>query len=104
MVLKAAVELGVHEIIKKTSRVLCSLLSAQEIASQLPAHSPQAPLIQDAMLRLLSARSVLTCSRSDTGQTLSLYGLAPVSKYFVQNHNLVSLAPLLSLIPRQDFP
>ena len=82
MVLKAAIELGVLVIMKKAGPG--ALLSAEEIASQLPTHNPHAPLLLERMLRLLSAYSILTCSqdRHDDGKLLSLYGLAPISNYF----------------------
>ncbi|KAK9990038.1 hypothetical protein SO802_025023 [Lithocarpus litseifolius] len=54
------------------------------------------------MLKLLASHSVLTCSiatHQHDGQVSRLYGLAPVSKYFIKNQDGIggSLAPLLDL-------
>lgn len=99
MVLKAAIELGVLEIIHRAGPG--ALLSPSEIASQLPSHNnPNAPLVLDRMLRLLSAHSILTCSISthqvDHVEVLRLYGLAPVAKYFIRDQDGASLATLLN--------
>lgn len=100
MLLKAALELGVLDIIQRAGPG--ALLSPSQIASELKAHNPDAAaLALDRLLRLLSAYSVLTCSVSHNqpdGKALRLYGLAPVSEYFVPNHEGASLAPLLFLM------
>ncbi|CAL9030611.1 unnamed protein product [Prunus brigantina] len=99
MVLKAAIELGVFDILHRAGHG--ALLSATQIASQLPSNNnPGADLVLDRMLRLLSAYSVLACSvtsHQTDGEALRLYGLSPVSKYFIKNQDGVSLAPLLYL-------
>ena len=101
MVLKAAVELGVLEILDRAGPG--ALLSTSQIASQLPTHSNQdKSLLLDCMLKLLASHSVLTCSiaaHQPDGQVSRLYGLAPVSKYFIKNQDGIggSLAPLLDL-------
>ncbi|XP_062030028.1 caffeic acid 3-O-methyltransferase-like [Rosa rugosa] len=99
MVLKAAIELGVLDIIHRAGPGV--QLSSSEIASQLPSHNnPDAPVVLDRMLRLLSAHSILTCSVStdeaDHVKVLRLYGLAPVAKYFILDQDGGSLATLLS--------
>ncbi|KAK9926448.1 hypothetical protein M0R45_023680 [Rubus argutus] len=99
MVLKAAIELGVFDIIHRAGPG--ALLSPSEIESQLPSHNnPNAPLVLDRMLRLLSAHSIITCSISthqvDHVEVLRLYGLAPVAKYFIRDQDGASLATLLS--------
>lgn len=101
MVLKAAVELGVLEIIQRAGPG--ALLSSSQIASQIPTHSnADSSSLLDCMLRLLATHSILTCSTSTDHQhggiVLRLYGLAPVSKYFVRNQNGGSMAPLLDMI------
>ncbi|KAH7513628.1 hypothetical protein FEM48_Zijuj11G0001100 [Ziziphus jujuba var. spinosa] len=102
MVLKAAMELGVLEIIQKAGPA--ARLSAQEIASQLPTQNPEAPILVDRMLRLLSAHSLLTCSVSACqSDQQRLYALTPVSNYLLPNKDGVSLAPLLSLIQDKVF-
>ncbi|RXH77963.1 hypothetical protein DVH24_039934 [Malus domestica] len=63
MMLKAAIELGLQSI-----------------------HNPDAPSILDRMLCLLSAYSVLTCSTIHAnGKVIRVYGLAPISKYYIKN-------------------
>ncbi|KAJ7959440.1 Caffeic acid O-methyltransferase [Quillaja saponaria] len=94
MVLKAALELDVLEIIAKAGPG--SFLSPTDIASKLPTTNPDAPNLLDRMLFLLASYSVLTYSlrtHSD-GRVERLYGLAPVCKFLVKNEDGVSLAPL----------
>ncbi|KAL0006499.1 hypothetical protein SO802_014060 [Lithocarpus litseifolius] len=58
MVLKAAIELGVLEILDRAG--LGALLSTSQIASQLPTHSNQdKSLLLDCMLKLLASHSIL---------------------------------------------
>ncbi|XP_004309514.1 PREDICTED: caffeic acid 3-O-methyltransferase-like [Fragaria vesca subsp. vesca] len=99
MVLKAAIELGVLEIIHRAGPG--AQLSPSEIASQLHSNNnPDAPAVLDRMLRLLSAHSILTCSVStdelDHVKVLRLYGLAPVGKYFIRDEDGGSLATILN--------
>lgn len=100
MVLKAATELGVLEIIDRAGPG--ALLSPSQIASQISAHSnANSSLLLDSMLRLLASHSILTCSTSTCqhdGQVLRRYGLAPVSKYFIRNQDGGSMSPFLDLI------
>ncbi|KAL6349293.1 hypothetical protein AAG906_033949 [Vitis piasezkii] len=98
MVLKAALELGVLDIIGRAGPG--ALLSPSEIASHIPTHNPDAPFALDRILRLLASHSILTYSL-DThhdGKVHRLYGLAPVAKYFVPNQDGVSLAIYLRTI------
>lgn len=99
MVLKAAVELGVFEIIQRAGPG--ALLSPSQIASQFPSqNNPHAPFMLDRMLCLLSSHSIVTCSLASTnqdGQVERLYGLAPVSKYFIPNQDGGSLSPFTIL-------
>jgi caffeic acid 3-O-methyltransferase len=100
MVLKATIELGVLEIIQRAGPG--ALLSPSQIASQIPTQSnaDSSPLL-DSMLRLLTTHSILTCSTSThqhDGHVLRLYGLAPVSKYFIRNQDGRSMAPFLDMI------
>ncbi|RVW91599.1 Caffeic acid 3-O-methyltransferase 1 [Vitis vinifera] len=99
VVLKAALELGVLEIIERAGPG--ALLSPSKIASHLPIHNnPDAPFTLDRILRLLASHSILTCSlvTHHDGKVHRLYGLAPVSKYFIPNQDGVSLAPFLHAI------
>ncbi|KAF8379895.1 hypothetical protein HHK36_027360 [Tetracentron sinense] len=99
MVLKAAIELDLLHIIAKAGPG--AHISPSVIASHLPLthhhNNPNAPLMLDRILRLLASYSVLTCSLHNLhdGQIERLYGLAPVSKFFVPNEDGVSMAPLL---------
>ncbi|KAL4385472.1 hypothetical protein GQ457_15G011420 [Hibiscus cannabinus] len=87
MALKAAIELGVFEIIQRAGPD--ALLSPSQIASQLPSQSnPKAPLILDQILRLLASHSVLTFSlvtNQQDGRFATHYGLAPVAKHFIRS-------------------
>ncbi|KAA8526065.1 hypothetical protein F0562_007835 [Nyssa sinensis] len=98
MALKAAIELGLLDIIERAGPG--ALLSPTEIASQLPTSNPDAPVLLDRILRLLASHSVLTCSLGDGEQheIQRLYGLAPVCKYFIRNQDGVSLAPFFEII------
>ncbi|XP_031251186.1 caffeic acid 3-O-methyltransferase-like [Pistacia vera] len=98
MTLKAAIDLDIFEIIAKAGPG--AKLSASEIASQMSAQSKDAPMMVDRILRLLSSHSVLTCYVVGLER---LYGLAPVSKYFVRDQNGVSLSPLMALIQDKVF-
>ncbi|KAK2638301.1 hypothetical protein Ddye_026096 [Dipteronia dyeriana] len=97
MVMKAAIELGLLEIMSKANP---SQLSSSQIVSQLPTKNYQeeaGPSIIDRILRLLSSHSILTCSlvTTEDGHVQRFYGLAPLCKYFVPNEDGVSLAPYL---------
>lgn len=99
--LKTAIELGVIEIIEKAGPGVS--LSPHQIASRLSTQNSDAPLLLDRILRLLSAHSILTCSVSPQqhdGKVLRLYGLTPISKYFLRSSDGGSLASLLFL--KQD--
>ncbi|KAF4356612.1 hypothetical protein F8388_006356 [Cannabis sativa] len=96
MVLKAALELDLLEIIAKAGPG--AFLSPSDIAEQLPTQNPDAPVMLDRMLRLLASYNVVTYSLRETaeeeGKVERLYGLAPVSKYLTKNEDGVSIAPL----------
>lgn len=95
MALKVAIELDVLEIMAKAGPG--AQLSSTQIASQLRTPNPDAPIVLDRILGLLASYSVLTWSTTegDDGCTQWLYGLAPVCKFFTENGDGVSLAPLL---------
>ncbi|XP_043715259.1 caffeic acid 3-O-methyltransferase-like [Telopea speciosissima] len=98
MVLKAAIELNLLEIMARAGPG--KHLSPIEIAAQLPIKNPEAPVMLDRMLRLLTSYSILTSSlvTGDDGRVQRLYGLAPVCKFFVSNKDGSSLSPLLLLM------
>ncbi|XP_022718854.1 caffeic acid 3-O-methyltransferase-like [Durio zibethinus] len=94
--LKVAIDLDLLEIVAKATTP-SGMLSPAEIASHLSTNNPDAPSIIDRILRLLATHSILTCDlvTGEDGHTQRLYGLAPVGKYFLQNEDGVSFAPLL---------
>ncbi|GAB4861493.1 hypothetical protein Ancab_040070 [Ancistrocladus abbreviatus] len=96
MVMHAAIQLDLLEIIAKAGR----RLSAVEIAAQVSTNNPDAPAMIDRMLRLLAAYAVVTCSVVATteGGSQRFYGLAPVAKYFVRDEDGVSIGPLMELL------
>ncbi|PIA64698.1 hypothetical protein AQUCO_00100272v1 [Aquilegia coerulea] len=99
MVLSAAIELDVFEIIAKAGEG--AYLSPTEIASQISTcKNTHAPVMLDRMLRLLASQNVLRCNLRtlDDGRVVErLYGLAPVCKFLVKNEGGVSMAPLILL-------
>jgi caffeic acid 3-O-methyltransferase len=107
MVLKAAVELNLFDIIARPTSSPATadayMSTSSEIASHLPTKNPDAPSLLDRMLRLLASYSLLTCSvrTGEDGSDERLYGLAPAGKFYVQNEDGYSLAsmPLFSHHP-----
>nr|GEY49873.1 caffeic acid 3-O-methyltransferase [Tanacetum cinerariifolium] len=97
MVLKAAIELDLLEIIVKEGPD--GSCSASELAAQVGAtvNNPEAPVMLDRMCSLLASHSVLTCSLKEThdGVRERFYSLAPVCKFLIKNEDGVSLAPLI---------
>ncbi|XP_015895993.3 caffeic acid 3-O-methyltransferase [Ziziphus jujuba] len=101
--LQCAIELGIFDIIAKAGHE--AKLSPSVIAAHMPTTNPDAPAMLDRLLRLLASHSVLTCSlvahRDPTNASGSnfhrLYGLAPVSKFFVTDKDGVSLGPCIVL-------
>lgn len=98
MVLKAAIELDLFQIMAKSGPN--AQLSAAEIASNLPTKNPEAPVMLDRMMRFLANSSFLGCSvvTDEDGSSKRLYNLASICKNFLPNEDGVSLAPL-SIIP-----
>nr|DAD24630.1 TPA_asm: hypothetical protein HUJ06_026094 [Nelumbo nucifera] len=103
MVLRAAVELGVLEIIASAGPDAC--LSSLDIASNLQTQNLEAPIMLERMLRLLASCSILTCSliKQDNGEVEKHYGLAPIGKLFTRNQDGASVASLLLLIQDKVF-
>ncbi|XP_038876703.1 caffeic acid 3-O-methyltransferase [Benincasa hispida] len=95
MVLKTAIELDVLEIIGRGGEG--AVLSPSQIASQLSGvKNPEAHVMLDRILRLLASYNILTYSLDTLpdGSVQRLYGLAPVCKFLIKNHDGVSIAPL----------
>lgn len=98
MVLKAAIELDVFEIIAEAAHHGDPYLTPSEIASKLSSTTnTQSPLMLDRMLRLLASYNVLSCKvhTLDGGGVERLYGLAPVCKFLLKNKDGASMAPML---------
>ncbi|RID78969.1 hypothetical protein BRARA_A01745 [Brassica rapa] len=94
MVLKAAIELNLLEIMAKNDCFFGSQMSPSELASHLPTKNPAAHVMLDRILRLLASHSILTCSvrKLPDGGVERLYGLDTVCKYLTNNDDGVSLA------------
>ncbi|KAF9622016.1 hypothetical protein IFM89_029236, partial [Coptis chinensis] len=97
MVIKLAVELNLFEIIAKAGPG--AQLSPKDITSHLPTQNPNTAGFLDRILRLLASYNVLTSTLATHEDDIveRLYGLAPVSKYFVPNEEGVSLASYVLL-------
>lgn len=106
MSLKCAIELGIFDVIDRAGTG--AKLSASEIAAQLPIASniiSDAPPMLDSLLRLLASHSVVSCCVSNHAGSDSqrLYGLLPVTKYFVTNKDGASLGPMMLLLQDNVF-
>ncbi|XVF30756.1 hypothetical protein REPUB_Repub16aG0086000 [Reevesia pubescens] len=101
MVLKAAIDLNLLEIIAKAS---CNL-SSTEIVSHLPTNNPEAPYIVERILRVLASHTILTCDLATTkdGHVQRLYGLSPIGKYFLHNNDGLSLIPRLTISTDKNY-
>ncbi|XP_021282827.1 caffeic acid 3-O-methyltransferase-like [Herrania umbratica] len=98
MVLQAAIDLDLLEIIAKAGPADCKL-SPIEIASHLPTQNPDASSIIDRILRVLASHSILTCglATNEDGHIQRLYGLASIAKYFLHNDDGISVLPALAI-------
>ncbi|PHT46648.1 Caffeic acid 3-O-methyltransferase 1 [Capsicum baccatum] len=96
MVLKAAIELDLFELIAKSS---AQQLSSYEIASQIPTKNPNAPLVLERILRFLANQSFLTCNiaKDDDGNNQTSYSLTPLSQSLIPDKDGSSIAPFLLL-------
>ncbi|CAK9225338.1 unnamed protein product [Sphagnum troendelagicum] len=112
--LKAAIELGVFEILAK-ARGAGNSLTAKEIASQVfRPDSGGLSVINDRylerILRLLASENVVresavtVASANSSSSTERCYALQPVGTYFVTNDkDAASLAPFIILLQDRDF-
>ncbi|KAH0659928.1 hypothetical protein KY289_028676 [Solanum tuberosum] len=96
MVLRAAMELDLFEIIAKSTT---QKLSSNEIASQIPTKNPNASLVLERILRLLASQSFLTCNitKDDDGNVHTSYNMTPLSQSLISNKDGTSIAPFLLL-------
>ncbi|CAN1175638.1 Caffeic acid 3-O-methyltransferase 2 [Linum perenne] len=95
MALKAAIELGVFDIINSAGAG--ASLSPAQIASKLVDRVDSIAERLDPILQLLSSHSILTCDDRGDGLIRRSYGLAPVARFFVKGGG-GSLGPLVCMI------
>jgi caffeic acid 3-O-methyltransferase len=111
--LKAAIELGVFEILAK-ARGAGKSLTAKEIASQVRPDSGGLSVINDRylerILRLLASENVVresavtVASANSSSSTDRCYALQPVGTYFARNdEDSASVAPFIMLSQDRDF-
>ncbi|CAN6459825.1 unnamed protein product [Victoria cruziana] len=106
MAFKAAIELGILEVMAKASEGEGStLLTPEEIAAQLKAKNPDAPAMLERLLRLLASQSILTCSTTintdaDQNTNQRRYGLGDISRFFLIDEDGGSFLPFF-LLARQ---
>ena len=95
MAMKAVIELDVLQIMANVGNG--SQLSPRQIVARIPTTNPDAAITLDRILRVLASHSVLSCSvtMDENGKAERIYGLTPVCKYLVKNHDGVSLAPMI---------
>ncbi|KAL2558141.1 Flavone 3'-O-methyltransferase 1 [Forsythia ovata] len=95
MVLKAAIELDLFEIMAKAGPE--AQLSSDEIASAIPSQNHNLPAMISRMMRFLASHSFLNCSISggEDGIVKRLYSLEPICRNFVRNEDGTSLGSLL---------
>ncbi|KAJ4881394.1 O-methyltransferase family protein [Raphanus sativus] len=91
--LKTAIELNLLEIIAKAGP-LGTHLSPLDLASKAAAQNPDAPMMIDRLLRLLSAYSVCTCKlvKDEEGRDLRVYGLVKAGRKLIKDEDGFSLA------------
>ncbi|KAL0702055.1 hypothetical protein Bca4012_058177 [Brassica carinata] len=85
MVFKAALELGVIDMLASAEDGMW--LSPSAIASRLPTKltNTEAPMLLDRILRLLASHSVLKCRVAETRKTERVYAAEPVCKLFLKD-------------------
>nr|BAO79384.1 thujaplicatin O-methyltransferase [Anthriscus sylvestris] len=108
MVLKAAVEFNLFEIMANAAAVDgaspfgddAKKLSSDDIVAHLPTQNPAATAMLERILRFLSAHSFLTRTvvAGEGGQEQSLYGLESICKNYIPDQDGVSFAPLLVML------
>ncbi|KAL8093544.1 caffeic acid 3-O-methyltransferase-like [Apium graveolens] len=108
MVMKAAIELDLFEIMAKAAAANgtspfgddAKKLSSDDIVAHLPTQNPDAPAMLDRILSFLAARSILnqTIITGEDGKEKCLYGLESICKSYISDEDGVSLAPLLLMV------
>ncbi|XP_039154655.1 flavone 3'-O-methyltransferase 1-like [Eucalyptus grandis] len=96
LVLKAAIELGILKLLSKSY----AQLSPTQIASRLSIKNPDAAVTIDRILRLLASCSFLSCTltQDKAERPERMYGLGPLSKYYVSEQGATMASWLLLLL------
>ncbi|KAF8049211.1 hypothetical protein N665_2276s0004 [Sinapis alba] len=91
--IKTAIKLGLLEIIAKAG-ALGTYLSPLDLASKAAARNPDAPMMIDRLLRLLSAYSVCTCKlvKDEEGREFRVYGIGLAGRKLIKDKDGFSLA------------
>ncbi|CAN1175646.1 Caffeic acid 3-O-methyltransferase 1 [Linum perenne] len=95
MALKAAIELGVFDIINSAGAGVGTMAAAA--AADVDDRVDSIAERLDPILQLLSSHSILTCDDRGDGLIRRSYGLAPVARFFVKGGG-GSLGPLVCMI------
>ncbi|KAK1353222.1 Caffeic acid 3-O-methyltransferase [Heracleum sosnowskyi] len=112
MVMKAAIELDLFEIMAKAASVGgtspfgddANKLSSDDIVAHLPTQNPAAKTILERILRFFAANSILIQTVVvEDGKEKSLYSLASICKHYIADEDGVLLAPLLLMLHDKVF-
>ncbi|CAN6460019.1 unnamed protein product [Victoria cruziana] len=108
MALKAAIDLGILELMGKASEEEgLTQLTSEEVAARLHARNPDAPALLERLLRLLASHSILTCTTTGNnndnhGNVRWRYGLGNEAKFLFGSENDGSFGPLLQTLQDKD--
>ncbi|KAJ4795589.1 O-methyltransferase [Rhynchospora pubera] len=105
LTLKAVLELDVLQIIKKGSSAstLPVMMTAEDIAAQLPTKNPQAAAMLDRMLALLASLNIVSCVIEKKEKVVRRYGPAPFFKLLTKDESGATPATLCLLSMEQAF-
>ncbi|KAJ1704161.1 hypothetical protein LUZ63_003940 [Rhynchospora breviuscula] len=106
LTLKAVLELGVLEIIKKGSASASTqpvMMTAEDIAEQLPTKNPQAAAMLDRMLALLASFNIVSCAIEKKEKVVRRYGPAPFFKLLTKDEDGATVATISLLTMEQAF-
>ncbi|KAJ1686268.1 hypothetical protein LUZ63_017658 [Rhynchospora breviuscula] len=105
LTLKAVLELGVLEIIKKGASASTQpvMMTADDITAQLPTKNPQAAFMLDRMLALLASFNIVSCTIDEKEKVVRKYGPAPFFKWLTKDEDGATAANLVLLAMEQAF-
>ncbi|KAJ3703579.1 hypothetical protein LUZ61_007284 [Rhynchospora tenuis] len=108
LTLKAVVGLGIIEILNKGSvphiaGTLPVMMTAEDIAAQLPTKNPQAATMLDRMLGLLASFNIVRCAIEKKEKVVRRYGPAPFFKWLAKNEHGALAANFVHLGMEQAF-